>query len=213
MPNVLRLGRQEGGFMMVELLMAITVTVIALTALVAVFSQGVVGMRSSTSQTSAVLLADAQMETYRTMVYRDIGLDMSAATVAALDSTYTGDSACANAATGDTCGTNGADGTETEPTGVLPNSCTTINGWYSNTNPCTPSRTITSGSSPDSHPYRIDTYVTLAPAVTTGSSQMDQYKQVTVVVRDGNKVSTVLARESSTFVCANGQVPGDTADC
>jgi type II secretory pathway pseudopilin PulG len=213
MPFVLRLGRQESGFMMVELLMAITVTVVALTALIAVFSQGVVGMRSSTSQTSAVLLADAQMETYRTMVYRDIGLDLSAGTTAALDSTYTGDSACANTATGDTCGTNGADGTETEPTGALPNDCATINGWYSDTDPCTPSRTIASAASPDTHPYRVDTYVTLAPAVTSGSSQIDQYKQVTVVVRDGLKVSTVLARESSTFVCANGQVPGDTSDC
>ena len=157
------------------------------------------------------------METYKTMVFRDIGLDLSAGTVAALDSTYTGDSACANSGTSKTCAANGADTTETEPTGALPNSCSTIDSWYSNTYPCVPSRTVTSAttpSSPDSHQYRVDTYIVLVPAVTSGQSTFQsEYKQVTVVVRDGRKLGTPLARESSTFVCANGQVPGDTTDC
>lgn len=208
--------RRDDGFMMVELLMAITILVIALTTLVAVFSSGVVGMGQSSAKTTATLLADAQMETYRVMVYRDIGLDLSATTVAGLDSRYTTDSACANAAVGTTCTTDGADGTESEPTGLVQDSCGTIDGWYPNTDPCVPSRTVTSTStpsSPDSHPYRVDTYVILIPAVTSGSNFQDAYKRVTVVVRDGNKLSSVLARESSDFACVTGRVPGDTTDC
>lgn len=215
MPVVPRL-RKEDGFMMLELLMTITIVVVALTALVGVFSSGIASMGESRDRTTATLLADAQMETYRTMVYRDIGLDLSDATVAALDSTYKGDEACANSAAGTTCTSDGVQSTESEPTGLLPNSCSTIDTWYSDTDPCVPSRTVnstTTPASPDKRSYRVDTYVILVPAVTTGSSQEDEYKVVTVVVRNGKNLSDVLARETSNFSCATGQVPGDTSDC
>jgi len=218
MAFVLRL-RRDDGFMMVELLMAITVMAIALTTLVAVYSSGIIGMGKSSDQTTATLLADAQMESYHIMVYRDIGLDLGATALAALDSTYKSDSACANTATSTTCNADGADNTETEPTGSLPDSCTSINTWYPNTDPCVASRSVNSGTtpaSPDGHSYRVDTYVILVPAVTStdgGQSIQDAYKRVTVVVRNGNQLSTILARESSDFACATGQVPGDTTDC
>ena len=192
--------------MMVELLMAITIMAIALTALVAVFSSGITSMGDSSERTTATLLADAQMETYDTMLYRDIGLDLSDPTVAGLDSTYTNDAACRNPGTGDTCATSGADGTESGPTGttLIPDSCSTINNWYPNTLPCVPSRTVTTATTPrtpDGRSYRVDTYIALAPAVTAGTGQRTEYKQVTVVVRDGRRLGTVLARESSDFVC------------
>ena len=165
--------RRDDGFMMVELLMAITVMAIALTALVAVFSSGITSMGDSTGRTTATLLADAQMGTYQTMVYRDIGLDLGAATVAGLDSNYTSDSACANTATGETCAANGVQATETGPTGIVPNSCDTLDGWYLNTRPCDPSPLVTATSNPASpycRSYRVDTYVYLAPGVHDGRS-------------------------------------------
>lgn len=202
--------------MMVELLMAITVMAIALTALVAVFSSGIISMGKSSGKSTATLLADAQMETFRAMVFRDIGLDLSDTTVAGLDSTYTGDGACANAETDQTCAVDEAQNTLTEPTGSFPTSCDQLDDWYPNTLPCEPSRVVdstTTPASPDTHSYRIDTYVALAPAVTTGNAQRQAYKQVTIVVRDGKTLSLVLARETSNFVCAAATVPGDTADC
>jgi type II secretory pathway pseudopilin PulG len=216
-PFVLRL-RREDGFMMMELLMAITIMAIALTALVAVFSSGITSMGGSSQRTTATLLADAQMETYRTMVYRDIGVDLDEATVGALDSTYTSDSACANPATGDTCAANGVQNTETEPTGTPTThvACSTLDTWYPTTWPCVPSRPVSSTStpaSPDGRLYRVDTYAFLAPAITTGSAQRSEYKEVTVVVRDGRRLGTVLARESSDFVCVAAVNPNEPDDC
>jgi len=200
---------------MVELLMAMTVMAIALTALVVVFTSGQFAMRSAGQATTAEFLADAQMETYRAMTSRDIGLDLSASTIAALDSNYTDDAACANPSTGTTCAVNGVAGTETGPTGTdFPDSCTTINTWYSNTYPCDPSRIVDSSStpaSPDGRSYRIDTYIVQLAAVTSGTIETAQ-KEVTVVVRDGTDPSHVFAREASVFDCSTGITP-DSTDC
>ena len=202
--------REDRGFLMLELLAAITVMTIALTALVTVFSAGMIGMRRASQVTTATFLADAQMETFRAMTGRDIGLDLSVGTVAALDSTYTDDSACANSTISATCALDGVTATESIPTGTIPNSCATINSWYPNTLPCTPSRTV-SVSSPDAHSYRVDTYVVQLAAKVTGTLARER-KQVTVVVRDGSQLTRVLAREISLFDCSSGVTPGST-DC
>lgn len=206
--------RSERGFLMVELLMAIVVMTIALTALLVVFSTGLVTMRNAGQVTTATLLADAQMETFRAMTSRDIGIDLTSGTVAALDSTYTNDPACANATISKTCAANGVVATEQGATGASPHTCTTIDGWYPNTLPCTPSRLVTastSPASPDGRSYRIDTYVIMRAAVTTGTFQRAE-KQVTIVVRDANALSHVLVRETSIFDCSTGITPGST-DC
>jgi type II secretory pathway pseudopilin PulG len=206
--------RSERGFLMVELLMAITVMAVALTALVVVFSTSLLSMRRASQVTTATLLADAQMETYRAMTARDIGIDLSAGTVAALDSNYTNDAACANSSISKTCAANTVPTTETGPTGTTPHACATINGWYPNTLPCTPSRTVsaaTTPASPDGRSYRVDTYVIQLAAVVTGTQQRTR-KQVTVVVRDGSSLSRGFARESSIFDCSTGVTPAST-DC
>ena len=208
--------RDEQGFLMVELLMAITVMSIALTALVVVFTTGQFALRRATQTSTATFLADANMETFRAMTARDIGIDLSAGTVTALDATYKNDASCANPApTSTTCATNGVTSTETGPTGAIPDTCASINGWYPNTLPCTPSRTVNSSTtpaSPDGRSYRVDTYVVqIAAGVTPGSLERTR-KQVTVVVRDGSQLSSVLARETSIFDCSTGPTPNST-DC
>lgn len=199
---------------MLELLMAMTVMAVALTALVAAFTVGLLTMRHSSQITTASILADAQMEAYRAMTSRDIGIDLSAGTVSALDSNYTGDAACANPAAGTTCTASGVASTELGPTGASPHACSAINLWYPNTLPCTPSRTVSSGStpaSPDGRSYRVDTYIIQVPATATGTLQRAS-KQVTVVVRDSSNLSRVFARETSVFDCSTGVTPGST-DC
>jgi type II secretory pathway pseudopilin PulG len=208
--------RNERGFMMLELLMAMTVMAIALTALIVVFTLGLFTMRHSSQVTTAAALADAQMETFRAMTSRDIGIDLTAGTVNALDSTYTNDVACANptASPATTCAVNGVASTEVGPTGASPHSCTTINTWYPNTDPCTPSRTVSSATtpaSPDGRSYRVDTYVVAVAATSSGTLQRAS-KQVTVVVRDSSNLAHVFARETSVFDCSTGITPGST-DC
>jgi type II secretory pathway pseudopilin PulG len=206
--------RNDDGFLMMELLMAMVLLSVALTALVVVFTTGQLAMRKASQVTTAAMLADAQMETYRAMTSRDIGLDTSAGTVAALDTTYKNDAACANASTTTTCAASGVSTTEIGPTGATPNTCASINLWYPNTLPCTPSRTVTTATtpaSPDGRSYRVDTYIVLLAATTTGVLQRAR-KQVTVVVRDGALLGRVLARGSSIFDCSTGVTPA-SIDC
>jgi type II secretory pathway pseudopilin PulG len=199
------------GFLMVELLVAMFVLTVALSALVAVFCTGILTMRTASQVTTATFLADARMETYRAMTSMDIGIDLSAGTVAALDATYKNDAACANASISKTCATDGVTATETGPTGTTPDTCTTINTWYSSANPCPPTSTINSAStpaSPDGRSYRIDTYIVQLAAAGTQRAQ----KQVTVVVRDSGNLSHWFVRDTSNFDCSTGVTPGST-DC
>lgn len=157
---------------MVELLTAMFVLAVALTAVIAVFLSSVLITGRSSQQTTAAFLADQQLEAYRTMVSRDIGLDLGNGTVNALDSNYKNDAACANSTTNKTCASNGVAATETGPTGVNQDSCATIDSWYPNTLPCTPSRVVgpsTTPASPDGRTYRIDTYI-VQLAATGGST-------------------------------------------
>ena len=80
--------------------------------------------------------------------------------------------------------------------GEVTMSCTTP---LSNT--CTPWRTVTG---PDHHNYVVATYVLTENPVSSART----VKKVTVVVRDGQTTSKVLARETSTFDCSTGQPYG-----
>jgi type II secretory pathway pseudopilin PulG len=178
--------RCERGFGLIELLMAMTMLNIGILALVAAFNSGAFALRKSGLASTASALADQQMELYRLNTYPTIFLDTTAEATARLDSTYNCDIALNGCAGGGT----------TQSTGT----CTTLTGETGSPPPrCNPSRTVLG---PDRHRYRVDTYiVTQYP---TGSGTSRQNKLVTVVVRDGNNLGTVLAREPSTFDAATG---------
>ena len=198
---------------MIELLVALIVMGIALTAFVLAFAVGIVAMKGAANTTTASFLADAQMESYRAMLSRDVGLDVSTGTVTALDTTYKNDAACANATTSTTCAASGVATTETGPTGTVPHTCATINGWYPNTTPYVPSRLVsstTTPASPDGGAYRIDTYIVKLAADTSGVTNQRATKLVTVVVRSA--ALRVLARETSVFDCSTGVDP-NSSDC
>lgn len=84
-------AREERGFGMIELLAAITVLLIGLMAVFAVFNAGLLQIRRASTITTAAALADAEMERFRAIKYESIGL--ADADVAAADATYQGDSA------------------------------------------------------------------------------------------------------------------------
>ena len=179
--------RSEDGFGLIEVLIAIVMMNVGILALVAAFQSGSVALRRSSHISTASTIADAQMEGYRALQYVNIGFDTSQ--IAGLDNTYKCDAvlggSCPNTIT--TCNSGGlscANGT------VPTYTCGTINQ-------CLPSRTVNAGSSPpspDHYSYRVDTYI-----VYTTPSTGNQLKLVTVVVRDGNNLSKIFARESSTF--------------
>jgi type II secretory pathway pseudopilin PulG len=170
--------RSEGGFGLVELLIAMVMLNIGLLAVVASFSSGIVSLNRASRLTTAAVIADQQMELYRALTYNAIALDTTS--LGSVDNTYTCDSAL-----GSLCPNSTSSETTTTCSGSpLPNQCT-------------PSRTATGA---DRKPYRVDTYITL-----TTPSGGRSLKVVTVVVRDGSRLSArPLARLSSTFDQSTG---------
>ena len=59
--------REESGFGLVELLIAMTVMVVGITALVAGMSSGMVAVKRAGDESTAAALADTQMEAYRAL--------------------------------------------------------------------------------------------------------------------------------------------------
>ena len=126
--------RGEGGFGLIELVMALALLNVGIMALVAAFTSGQVALARAGKVATATSLADAQMELYRAIKYTSIALD--GASVTAADSTYKCD-----AAYGATCST----------TTAITRTCATV------TNDCSASR-IAAGA--DGKSYRVDTYIT-----------------------------------------------------
>src|SRR5438874_5428911 len=82
--------RNEKGFGLLELLMAMTMLSIGILALVAAFNSGTIALERAGRNATAAALADAQMERYRALTYGAIQLDANA--VNATNSTYRNDS-------------------------------------------------------------------------------------------------------------------------
>ena len=154
--------------------MAITILNVGILAIVGAFNSGIITLRRSSMVATASVLADQQMELYRALTYDQISLDSSS--VANADNTYKCDSALGTSCPNST-------------SSVVQASCSPL------TNQCTPSRVLTG---PDRHLYRVDTYILNDHPVATSRT----IKKVTIVVRDGRKLSKVLARETSTFDCS-----------
>lgn len=83
--------RDEQGFALVEMLIAIVVINIALLAILLSLTSGVASLRRSAEVSTASAVADKQLERYRALAYTSIYLDTTS--LAATDSTYQADSA------------------------------------------------------------------------------------------------------------------------
>lgn len=123
-------ARSEEGFGLIELTIAMAMMAVALLALVAAISSGIVTLSRSGVAATASTLADKQMERYRALTYAAIQLDSASVTTANGDSVYTGDSAWSASQVTGACS-----GVPAE---------------------CNPKQTVTG---PDNKSYRIDSYV------------------------------------------------------
>jgi Tfp pilus assembly protein PilV len=164
--------RSQDGFGLIELLMAMVMLNIGILAVVAAYQTGTFALNRASKISTASALADQQMELYRALTYSAIALDSTS--VGSVDNTYACDSAL-----GGSCPNSTSGEVTTTCSSPLPNQCL-------------PSRSVTGA---DRKPYRVDTYIT-----TTTPTSARALKVVTVVVRDGSKLSArPLARLSSTF--------------
>ena len=124
--------REQGGFGMIELLLAMVMLNIGLLAVVAAFNSGIVTLQRASHVTTASVLADQQMERYREITYASIRLESAAATTADGDNVYRADSA------------------RSYPTALVTGTCVGVPVE------CNPSRTVTGA---DRRQYRVDTYI------------------------------------------------------
>ena len=81
---------------MIELLAAMTVMLIGIFAVFAVFQAGIVQIRRASTQTTAAAIADSEIEKFRAIKYDSIGLantDVDTVAGGSYGSTYTGQTA------------------------------------------------------------------------------------------------------------------------
>ncbi len=180
--------RRDDGFGLVELLMAMTILNVAILAVVAAFSSGMVSLRRAGKLATAAAIADTQMELYRGLTYDAIYLDTTSYNGA--DATYKGDLALSGSPA---------------PTPVTA-ACAGVPPA------CNPSRSVTG---PDRRSYRVDSYIVSDVVKNqSGTAISRTQKRVTVVVRDGaNVAGPALARVTSTFDCATGQTATQSVSC
>jgi prepilin-type N-terminal cleavage/methylation domain-containing protein len=84
-------ARAQHGFGMIELLAAMTIMLVGILSVVAVFNAGIVQIRRASKVTTAAAIGDSEIEKFRAIRFDSIGLASTA--VDAADSTYKGDSA------------------------------------------------------------------------------------------------------------------------
>jgi prepilin-type N-terminal cleavage/methylation domain-containing protein len=177
-----RLRRDESGFGLVELLIAMTVLSVGILATIAAFTSGTFALQRASKLSTATAIADAQMERYRAIRYDAIALTQASLDAApadyATDPKYPSDPA----------------------TRVVVATCAAPAAQSA---ACTASRSETG---PDSRPYRVDTYIVKGVQVpdqgTTAEAR--EVKVVTVVVRDVNDGIRTLIRQESTFDVSTG---------
>ncbi len=171
-------ARDEGGFGLLELLMAMVMLNVGILAIVAAFSSGNAAIARASRVSTGSALADKQIESYRGLIYDNIVFVTSEWNSAVADSTYTADTVYVSNMQNPVAPKALVSTVTNCPTNVPATSCD-------------PSYTTTG---PDHRSYRVDTYLYYdAPS---GGNQL---KTITVVVRPASDPSRTYARVSSTF--------------
>jgi Tfp pilus assembly protein PilE len=152
-------ARSEGGFLTVELVVAVVVITIALLALMAAYDQSFFSLHSAAKTSAAGQLADNQLELYASLPYSSIGLDSSTLTTTKSgDANYSTDESALSGSGSDV----------------------TISACGSSAQ-CSPVQTLT-GS--DGKSYKLETFIRLLPNPQAPTGTTWNEKVVTLVVRD-----------------------------
>jgi len=176
-------ARDESGFGMLELLMAMVMLNVGILAIVGAFSSGNASLARANRISTAGALANKQMEAYRGLKYENIVFITSEWNSAIADSVYTGDTVYqVNMAN------------PVAPKALVP----TVTTCPANVpaTACDPSYTTTGA---DHRSYRVDTYLYFDTP-----SSGNQLRTVAVVVRNPSDLTRIFARVSSTFDQSTG---------
>jgi type II secretory pathway pseudopilin PulG len=176
-------ARDESGFGMLELLMAMVMLNVGILAVVAAFSSGNTALARASRISTAGTLANMQMEVYRGLKYTNILFTTTEWNAAIADSTYTGDTVYQQYMANPPA-----------PKALVPTAGTCPVNVPANA--CDPSYTTTGA---DHKSYRVDTYL----YYDTPSSG-NQLKTLTVVVRNPDDLTRIFARVTSTFDPSTG---------
>ncbi len=185
--------QDESGSLLIDLLVAMTIMVIAVGAILSAYAAGYISLRDASTQGNALTLADKQIELYNTLPNASLKLDSSTiptgsdpyVTAHSSDSTIPSSS-------GQVTGATVAAGSCTSPTS--PQAACAV-------------QTVTG---PDGRAYRVDTYIVAVTPNASYPSRIDQ--SVTVVVRtdDGGTPGSIAARTSSVYDSCNPPPPTST---
>jgi len=177
---VIKRLRREEGFGLVELVTTMVILNIAIFALFAMLNAGVLSIGRASRTSTAAVIAEKQQETYRSLLYQDIGLHASLV-AAAGDAVHVADAAEWNG---------GSQVTTASCNGSLDR--------------CKPIRTGVVG--PDGRTYRIDTYIR---AETPAAGRPTKRVTVTVR-RESVPPSGPLAKLTAIYDLSTGCIVGST---
>jgi type II secretory pathway pseudopilin PulG len=166
----IRIRKDEAGFGLVELTIAMMLLSIGVLTIFATFSSSSVALQRAGRTSTASVLADRQLEVYRGLQYSAVLLDLTEVTTeSVLGSVYRNDPAWAAVQ-------------ETQL------NCATVPA-----SACDPVQPV---AGPDGRAYRIDTYITEQPVA--GGREVRQVT-VVVRDNEGGTPGQILARQASTF--------------
>jgi Tfp pilus assembly protein PilV len=190
-------GRDESGFGMLELLIAIVVLNVGLFALMGAFNAATVAVKRSGDISTAATIADRQMEVYRSLPNCAIYLDPATFPVKNSGSAYQADTAAySNVSFFDK--SQSTANQALQPWSTTSTDALAVAPWNTSIpTSCAPSAGVTSAIDtavvgPDGGRYTVYTYMALVQP-----AGGDWVKRVTIVVR--NASSKILARETSIF--------------
>jgi Tfp pilus assembly protein PilV len=171
-------ARDESGFGLLELLMAMVMLNVGILAILAAFSSGNTALARASRVSTAGALANKQMEVYRGLKYDNILFTTSEWNSAIADSSYTADTVYQ----------------QNMASPVSPKALVgTVSTCPANV-PATASDPSYTTTGADRRSYRVDTYLYFDTP-----SNGNQLRTVTVVVRNPADLTRTFARVSSTF--------------
>jgi type II secretory pathway pseudopilin PulG len=174
--------REESGFGLVELLIAMTVMVVGITALIAGMSSGFIAVKRAADESTAAALLDTQMEAYRALPNCAIYLDNG--TIPGVGSAYRAEPGLGSA------------------TQIVVASSLTAPLRFCSGPPSTNVHNAHQQlDGADGRPYWVDTYIVEA---TPASGSVT--RKVTLIVRDPKDATNTksLMRETATFAPPTG---------
>lgn len=176
---VTRLGSDEAGIGLIELLIALTLVAVGIAAALSVFASSIVSLQHGAKEGTALTLADRQLEAYRAMSFACLPTTLTSGLTLPSQLSPSVDAACGAPFEGPPYGT------YTDPRD--PSNATPF------PNPYAASQTVPGNVSPDHRAYTVVTSVTANSPQCGGTS--------TQIIVSVNLVGdlTNLARESSCF--------------